>query len=194
AAALRHPSAGQAFVDPAVVALFPGQGIALGSLFTELAGAVPAFGDRLRECARLLREDSGFDLDAALLGGEGTEQTQVALFSIEYALAGMWREFGVVPRELLGHSLGELVCATLAGVFDLPEALRLVVGRGRIMAAAPPGAMLAVSVGAQDIIARLPEDVWLAADNSATRCVVAGTQAAVGRFAEALSADGIANS
>ncbi|MFI5777661.1 type I polyketide synthase [Nocardia sp. NPDC051570] len=194
ATAFGRPSAGQAFVDPAVVALFPGQGIALGSLFAELADAVPAFGDRLRECARLLREDSGFDLDAALLGGEGTEQTQVALFSIEYALAGMWRAFGVAPRELLGHSLGELVCATLAGVFELPEALRLVVGRGRIMAAAPPGAMLAVSVGAQDLIERLPEDVWLAADNSATRCVVAGTQAAVGRFAESLSQDGIAHS
>ncbi|MBF6327047.1 type I polyketide synthase [Nocardia transvalensis] len=194
AEALRRPSAGQALVDPAPVWLFAGQGIAVGSMFAELASSVPAFGDRLRECARLLREHSGFDLDAALLGGEGTEQTQVALFAIEYALAGMWREFGIAPRDMLGHSLGELVCATVAGVFELPDALKLVVARGKIMAAAPAGSMLAVSVGADKLAERLPDDVWLAADNSATRCVVAGSPAAVGRFAEVLSTDGIASS
>ncbi|KZM75305.1 type I polyketide synthase [Nocardia terpenica] len=192
AAALAHPITGQALAAPAPVLLFPGQGVSLGSLFPRLAAAVPAFGNRLRECGELLRETAGFDLDAALHGPEGTEQTQAAVFAVEYALAGMWREFGVEPRELLGHSLGELVAATLAGVFELPDALRLVVTRGRLMAAAPPGAMLAVSVGAEQLAELLPEQVWLAADNSPTRCVVAGGQSAVQRLAEELSGGGVA--
>ncbi|MBF6548185.1 type I polyketide synthase [Nocardia brasiliensis] len=193
ATALRKPAAGEAVPAPAVAWLFPGQGVALGAAVLELAATVGPFGSRLRECADLLRAD-GFELDAAIRQAEGTEQTQVALFAVEYALAGMWREFGVVPTELLGHSLGELVCATLAGVFELPDALRLMVARGRIMAAAPPGGMLAISQGADAVAARLPEDVWLAADNSATRCVVAGAPAALLRLSDELSAEGAASS
>ncbi|WP_280470312.1 type I polyketide synthase [Nocardia brasiliensis] len=193
ATALRKPVAGEAVAAPAVAWLFPGQGVALGAAVLELAATVGPFGSRLRECAELLRAD-GFELDAAIRHAEGTEQTQVALFAVEYALAGMWREFGVAPTELLGHSLGELVCATLAGVFELPDALRLMVARGRIMAAAPPGGMLAISQGADAVAARLPEDVWLAADNSATRCVVAGAPAALLRLSEELSAAGAASS
>ncbi|MFI9502944.1 type I polyketide synthase [Nocardia sp. NPDC052566] len=192
AAALAAPLTGEAVAAPAVAWLFPGQGVALGDL-TELA-AVPAFGAGLRTCAQLLRERYGFDLHRAARGAGGTEQTQVALFAVEYALAGMWREFGVVPRELLGHSLGELVAATVAGVFELPDALGLVVERGRVMAAAPQGAMLAVSLGAAQLAERLPDDVWTAADNSATRCVVAGTRSAIERFAAALATDGVASS
>ncbi|MFI9407744.1 type I polyketide synthase [Nocardia sp. NPDC052316] len=194
AAALGKPAAGEAKPSPALAWLFPGQGVALGTAVLELAASVRHFGDRFRECADLLRERTGFDLAAAVRDGDGTEQTQVALFAVEYALAGMWRELGAEPRELLGHSLGELVCATLAGVFELSDALALVVERGRIMASAPPGGMLAVSKGADVIAARLPEDVWLAADNSATRCVVAGAAAPLFRLAGELSEQGVPSS
>ncbi|MFF3227429.1 type I polyketide synthase [Nocardia suismassiliense] len=194
AAALGKPAAGEAIPSPALAWLFPGQGVALGTAVLELAASVRRFGDRFRECADILRDRTGFDLEAAVRTGDGTEQTQVALFGVEYALAGMWREFGAQPRELLGHSLGELVCATLAGVFELSDALALVVERGRIMAAAPPGGMLAVSKGVDVIAARLPEDVWLAADNSATRCVVAGAPAPLFRLAGELSEEGVPSS
>ncbi|MEV6560671.1 beta-ketoacyl synthase N-terminal-like domain-containing protein [Nocardia sp. NPDC051756] len=193
-AALRKPIAGEAAPAPALAWLFPGQGVALGAAVLELAETVRPFGDRYRACTDLLRERSGFDLDAAVRNAEGTEQTQAALFAVEYALAGMWREFGAEPKELLGHSLGELVCATLAGVFDLGDALELVVERGRIMAAAPPGGMLAISKGADIIAERLPDDVWLAADNSASRCVVAGAPAALFRLAGELSEEGVPSS
>lgn len=193
-AALRKPTAGEAAPAPALAWLFPGQGVALGAVVVELAETVRPFGDRYRVCAGLLRDRSGFDLDAAVRNAEGTEQTQAALFAVEYALAGMWREFGAEPTELLGHSLGELVCATLAGVFDLGDALELVVERGRIMAAAPPGGMLAISKGADLVAERLPDDVWLAADNSASRCVVAGAPAALFRLAGELSEEGVPSS
>ncbi|MFD6156187.1 type I polyketide synthase [Nocardia sp. NPDC060256] len=194
AAALRKPAAGEALPAPALAWLFPGQGVALGAAVLELADKVRSFGDRYRACADILRERTGFDLDAAVRHAEGTEQSQVALFAVEYALAGMWREFGAEPRELLGHSLGELVCATIAGVFELPDALALVVERGRIMAASPPGGMLAISKGADVIAERLPDDVWLAADNSASRCVVAGSPAALFRLAGELSEEGVPSS
>ncbi|MFE9581761.1 type I polyketide synthase [Nocardia sp. NPDC006044] len=193
-AALRKPTVGEAAPTPALAWLFPGQGVALGAAVLELAETVRPFGDRYRACADLLRERGGFDLDAAVRDAEGTEQTQAALFAVEYALAGMWREFGAEPAELLGHSLGELVCATLAGVFDLGDALELVVERGRIMAAAPPGGMLAISKGADLVAERLPDDIWLAADNSASRCVVAGAPAALFRLAGALSEEGVPSS
>lgn len=194
AAALAKPTAGQAAPAPALAWLFPGQGVALGAAVLELAASVRPFGDRFRACADILRERTGFDLESAVGSAEGTEQTQVALFAVEYALAGMWREFGAEPRELLGHSLGELVCATIAGVFELSDALPLVVERGRIMAASPPGGMLAISQGADAIAERLPEDVWLAADNSANRCVVAGAPSALFRLAGELSDDGVPSS
>ncbi|MEU7141903.1 beta-ketoacyl synthase N-terminal-like domain-containing protein [Nocardia sp. NPDC046473] len=194
AVALRKPAAGEALPAPALAWLFPGQGVALGAAVLELADKVRPFGDRYRACADILRARTGFDLDAAVRNAEGTEQSQVALFAVEYALAGMWREFGAEPRELLGHSLGELVCATIAGVFELSDALELVVERGRIMAAAPPGGMLAISKGADVIAERLPDDVWLAADNSASRCVVAGSPAALFRLAGELSEEGVPSS
>ncbi|MFG1796034.1 type I polyketide synthase [Nocardia sp. NPDC049149] len=194
AAALAKPAAGEAAPAPALAWLFPGQGVALGADVLELAAKVRPFGDQFRACAEILRQRADFDLEAAVRNAEGTEQTQVALFAVEYALAGMWREFGVTPRELLGHSLGELVCATIAGVFELADALMLVVERGRIMAAAPPGGMLAISKGADAIATRLPDDVWLAADNSANRCVVAGAPSALFALAGALSEDGVASS
>ncbi|QIS12939.1 type I polyketide synthase [Nocardia arthritidis] len=192
AQALTEPIAGQAQPAPELVWLFPGQGITLGAGWNELATAVPAFGAGLRECAELLRAESDFDLARAIGDGGDPARDQVALFAVEYALAHMWREFGVAPKELLGHSLGELVCATVAGVFALPDALRLVVARGRLMAASQDGAMLTVSLGAADIEDRLPEGVWLAADNSATRCVVAGSPEAVQRLAGELAAENAA--
>src|SRR6185503_15758256 len=135
-----------------VAFVFPGQGTQRAGMASELYRHEAVFRDEVERCAALLAP-LGFDLRVALLGvlEEGneaadldrTEITQPALFVTEYALARLWMSWGVQPAAMLGHSLGELVAACLAGVLSLADALRVVVARGRLLQRLPAGAMLA---------------------------------------------------
>src|SRR5690606_36216808 len=111
---------------------------------------------------------------------------------VEYATARLWMSFGVQPAAMIGHSIGEFVAATLAGVFSVADGARLVARRGRLMQAQPSGAMLSARQPLDALQARLPDDLSLAAENGPGACVVAGTHEAVARFQAELEADGIA--
>jgi phthiocerol/phenolphthiocerol synthesis type-I polyketide synthase E len=102
-----------------------------------------------------------------------------SIFVLEHALAKLWDAMGVRPRALLGYSLGELTAATLAGVFSLEDALRLVAERARLIERLPEGAMLAVPLGEEELTGLLGDTLSLAAVNASGVCVVAGPVAPV---------------
>src|SRR5262249_19045834 len=115
---------------------------------------------------------------------------QPALFAVEYALAQLWMSWGVQPQAMIGHSLGEYVAATLAGVFSLEDALALVAARGHLMQQLPGGAMLAVYLPEQARRPLLSAQLDLAAVNGPAACVVAGPAEAVAELASRLAENG----
>lgn len=111
-----------------------------------------------------------------------TQYTQLVIFIVGYALAQMLLELGIQPSALVGHSIGELTAATVAGVFELKDALEIVRFRGRLMQQQAPGVMLAVLQDPHLVQAALPENVWLALKNTTHNCVVGGPPYAIAEF------------
>lgn len=173
-----------------VAFLFPGQGAQYVAMAQELYQHEPVFRAHIDRCAELLSLQLGVDirqllypetenLASASAQLDQTRFTQPVLFMIEYSLAQLWISWGVQPRAMLGHSIGEYVAACLAGVFSLEDALMLVGMRGYLMQQLPGGTMLAVSLPEQDIVPLLNADISLAAINAVDQCVVAGSNEAI---------------
>jgi acyl transferase domain-containing protein len=108
-----------------------------------------------------------------------TELAQPAVFIVEYALARMWMDFGVVPQSLIGYSLGEHVAACVAGVFSLEDGLMLVARRAQMIGELPPGAMVAVAAEANQIEPLLPERVSVSALDGPMQSVASGPTGAI---------------
>ena len=180
-----------------VVFLFPGQGSQYAGMGRELYASEPVFREAFDACLAVLDMELRLDLRPLIFGDDAeallpTAIMQPCIFSMEYSLATWWLSQGVTPVAMIGHSVGEFVAATLAGIFTLPDALRLVARRGRMMQAQPAGSMLSVRLPWDTLMARLPTDISLAAENAPAACVVAGTHEAVAAFQVQLEAEGIA--
>ncbi|HEX2091407.1 MAG TPA: amino acid adenylation domain-containing protein, partial [Longimicrobiaceae bacterium] len=143
-------------------------------LFADADGDGAAPGTDLR---RMLGRGGGAELEGHPLGR--TELAQPAVFVTEYALARCWMEWGVRPAAMIGHSLGEYVAATLAGVFRLEDALALVAERARLIGELPAGAMLAVPLDPAEVAPLLRGGLALAAHNAPGLCTVSGPVEAV---------------
>jgi amino acid adenylation domain-containing protein len=205
-AILALPAAPIAPAAPApgeTVFLFPGQGAQYVGMGRGLYEHEPAYRQAVDECAALLLVDGELDIRQVLYAEAGstaaeerlknTRYAQPALFVTEYALAQLWRSWGIVPTILCGHSLGEFVAAHLAGVFSLADALRLVAARGQLVSELPRGSMLSVRLPAAEVADLLPPSLDLAATNSPRLCVVAGPDEAIATFAHLLDGRAIPN-
>ncbi len=162
--------------------VFPGQGAQYLNMGLGLYKTNSVFRNILDKCFEIVRDESGEDLRKILYESEdasdaemklaGTETTQPALFIIEYALAKTLEEINVRPDYLIGHSIGEYTAACLAGVFDLPTALKIVIRRGQLMQKMPSGRMMAVRAGIEKLKTILTSDFEIAADNSDESCTI----------------------
>jgi len=185
-----------------VAFLLPGQGLQHVGMARELYETEPIFREHLEACCTRLKPHLGLDLRQVLYPAPGeeeqaaqrlrqTELAQPALFAVEYALARLWRSWGVRPQAMLGHSLGEYVAACLAEVFSLDDALALVAARGQLMQRLPPGAMLSVQLPEAELLPLLGERLSLAAVNAPRLCVASGPEEAMTALEAALRARGV---
>jgi acyl transferase domain-containing protein/acyl carrier protein len=132
--------------------LFSGQGAQYKDMGRQLSVTNAPFRSAIMECDQIIRPALGRSLLSVMFPAPGdsglidqTRYTQPALFALEYALARLWRSFGLHPDYVVGHSVGALAAACVAGVFSLTDGLRLAAERGRVMQEyAGEGAMIAV--------------------------------------------------
>ncbi len=199
---------GQASRTPGKICfLFTGQGSQLPGMAQELQAQHPVFREAFERCTAVLdpllpqplselivppADASPDQLAAATELLEQTRFAQPALFAVEYALTRLWASWGVEPDLLLGHSVGELVAAHLAGVMSLDDALRMVEARARLMQALPSGGgMLAVLAGEAEIAPLLSAELALAALNGPANTVVSGPLVALEALEQKLAQQGI---
>lgn len=193
-----HAAPGNA---PKVAFLFTGQGAQWAGMARELYEAEPVFRQTFDACAASLAAHLDPPLADVLYPKPGapalldeTTYTQPALFALEYALAQVWRQWGIRPDVVIGHSVGEYVAAALAGVFSVDAGLALIAARGRLMQTlSPEGAMLSVFAPAERVAAALApaREVSVAALNGPRHTVISGNKEAIAQLAARFRAEGI---
>jgi acyl transferase domain-containing protein len=167
------------------VFVYSGEGPQWAGMGRQLLADEPEFATAVAGLEPVFLEQVGFSLQRALAAGEpvaGTEQVQPVLMGLQLALTEVWRVYGTIPQAVVGHSMGEVTAAVVAGALSLAEGLRLIAIRSRLMARlAGQGAMASLELGAASTL-RLIADypgVAVASFCSPRQTVIAGPPAQV---------------
>ncbi|MEM9217717.1 MAG: SDR family NAD(P)-dependent oxidoreductase, partial [Cyanobacteria bacterium P01_F01_bin.150] len=187
---------------PKVAILFTGQGSQYVNMARELYESQPTFRQTLDRCCEILNTYLDRPLLEILYPDESIEQTdallnqtaytQPALFAIEHAIYQLWHSWGIAPSVVMGHSIGELVAACVAGVFSLEDGLKLSAIRGKLMQQLPTrGAMVSVMASVERLSPFITGNVTIAAINGPESTVISGEESAVLDIAQQLEAQGI---
>ncbi|MDN3353026.1 type I polyketide synthase [Actinomadura sp. DC4] len=178
----QHVVRGRAADTAEPVFVFPGQGSQWTGMAEELLDTSPVFARRLTECAAALEPYTDWSLLDVLRGGEELTRVDVvqpALWAVMVALAGLWREYGVRPAAVIGHSQGEIAAACVAGALSLDDGARVVALRSRALAElSGRGGMVAVPLPVEDV-RRLDLPLSIAAVNGPRSTAVSGAPGAL---------------
>lgn len=176
------------------VFMFPGQGSQHQIMGRALYQRDGVFTDTLHRIAAMFQPHLGLDLLSLIYPADGddnllneTRYTQPVLFAVEYALANQLMHWGIQPVAMIGHSIGEYVCACLAGVMSLVDAVKVIAHRASLMFSAKPGDMLSVSLATDQLQSYMVDDLDIAAANAPQLSVVSGPSEAVAAMAAKLA-------
>ncbi|PWK78543.1 acyl transferase domain-containing protein [Lentzea atacamensis] len=191
---------GKSRANPGKVAfLFNGQGPQWYAMGRTLIETSPTFRAKLMECDTVARRYLDWSIYDELNAPSEhasrihrTEVLQPTMFALQVALVEMWREWGVEPDGVVGHSMGEIAAAHVSGALDLDTALRVICRRARIQEDADStGAMMFVALGRIDALRYCGDEVWLSAENSPKASTLSGRRAALEALEAQLREEGV---
>lgn len=197
----RGLAAGRARDDRGLVFVFSGQGSQWLGMGCDLQTREPVFREALERCDAAIRRQAGWSLLGELAadpGGSRLERVDViqpAIFAMQVATAALWRAWGIEPDAVVGHSMGEIAAAHVAGALELEDAVRVVVCRSRcVLEAAGSGGMVTVALGADALEPELRGArglVSIAARNHPSSSILSGEPEALRAIVERLERRGV---
>ena len=175
--------------------VFSGYGSQWPGMARRLLGSEPAFAAAVERLEPLLRSHAGLSLRSHLQPGADLSRTAVAqpvLFGVQVALGELWRAHGLRPAAVIGHSMGEVAAAVIAGALDVEDGARIIAARSRLLERLSGGAMAVVDRSPEDVaqLAGMLPSLRVAVHSSPRQCVVAGASTDVERLVQLVSEDG----
>ena len=187
---------------PGVVLMFPGGGAHYPGVGRELLSQ-PSFRQAVDECFAVMPSDALRDLRSIMFECDSKDARAAslletpsyaipALFILEYALAKLWQSWGVTPTAVIGHSAGEYAAACFAGVMSVTDAMSVVILRGQLFEAVPPGAMLSVDLPEAELRALMAGvNLDIAAVNAPDLCIASGPLESISQLEKRLTGQGV---
>ena len=181
--------------------MFSGQGTQYANMCRGLYESEPVFKNIIDTCASAISDIVDFDLLTSLFMDPENQQealkinqtsvAQPALYAVECGLAELWKQYGIQPEMLIGHSIGEFSAAYESGVFSLEEGARIVAARGKFMQQMTPGTMMAIPLPEDEVKKYINGKVEIAVVNGPSITVVSGSKEAIADFDKMLQEKGI---